>query len=90
MICTDLRVVEKRFLALILCHVLWSCVHVWFSNASQVGLHKHTQTCRLLPPFCHQVMDERSDMDRGLEVSGGANGATPIDDSSSEDLGTLP
>ena len=35
-------------------------------------------------------MDEWSDMDRGLEVGGGANGATPMDDSSSEDLGIPP
>ena len=35
-------------------------------------------------------MDESSDMDRVLEVGGGANGATPVDESSSEGLGVLP
>ena len=34
-------------------------------------------------------MADQSDMDRGFEVSGGANGATPTEDLSSEDLGVL-
>ena len=41
-------------------------------------------------PARHQVMDELSGMDRDLEVGGGANGATPVEDSSSEDLGVSP
>ena len=74
--CTNPRVLEKRFLAF----VLVSCV-------------VELCTCLVFKCFSSesgQVMDERSDMDRGLEVGGGANGATPIDDSSSEDLGILP
>ena len=48
----------------------------------------HVWTCRLLRPFRHQVVADRSDMDRDFEVSGGgANGATPTDELSSKDLG---
>ena len=50
-------------------------------------MHKHVFVSL---PARHQVMDERSDMDRDLEVCGGANGATPVEDSSSEDLGMPP
>ena len=56
-----------------------------------MSLDKHAQTCFSFPFLSrHQVMDERSDMDRGLEVGGGANGATPVDDPLSEDLGMPP
>ena len=54
-----------------------------------MSLHWHAQTCRLLRPFRHQVVADRSDMDRGFEVSGGANGATPTDAFPSENLGML-
>ena len=79
------------FLASVFLSCVWGCVHVWFSHASRVSLDKHAQTCFSFPFFSrHQVMDERSDMDRGLEVGGGANGATPVDDPSSEGLGIPP
>ena len=35
------------------------------------------------------MVADQSDMDRGFEVSGGANGATPTDDFPSENLGML-
>ena len=77
--CTTPRVLEKRFLAFVLvsCVVeLCTCLVVLcFSSESGQA---YTNMSFDAPFFCHQVMDERSDMDRGLEVGGGANGATPM------------
>ena len=57
-------------------------------SISQVSRMSHVWTCYLLRPFRHQVVADRSDMDRGFEVSGGAiNGATPTYEFSSKDLG---
>ena len=54
-----------------------------------MGLHSMSRHVVYCPPFRHQVVADQSGMDRGFEVSGGANGATPTEDLPSENLGML-